>query len=554
VVLDTHSSDCSVLAPLVPNQKNVPFIPIEAGKCIFLRANDIIRIRELETILVVTASIENIQVDSSAPGLDPANNSSCIHRYVESSLQISEVADTDVDLVDIRQSFPVGTTPIPSADKTEVVTETPATDRYFDNSQSYALKLAVQTGEASAVEEDHVFEFQDCNAVPSTTEAEHSQMDNGSVRKPSVSSITKQLNSAGTAQEQVDQYDALPSTSYILSDSAGTFARKRDFDLTVIANKQLASTSDLSCLQSKRKRNAKGDEEDVASKKIKSENNTVERMAEVKTPRQRRGRPRKDDGSLVSEIAESSQNCDIHFNSPQQLELRTSSRSASSPRLYSADKSLKRVIFSNSAIPKRKYLISFLRSKGVTFVDDPHKQDFDLLIIGLGELKRTGKLLLAVALGKEIVTDEWVNKSVKKKALQPTSAYVPSDVSRETQWEFHLRDAIENPRTNLFKGHTIYITAAQKKKYGKLQWEIEDLLQKCAAKGVKMLTSKIAKTLTKSEQIIIIAADQDDPDVPKLFHKGIPCFNQDFVSISILRGRLELGSNEFKIQSNQYQT
>lgn len=53
----------------------------------------------------------------------------------------------------------------------------------------------------------------------------------------------------------------------------------------------------------------------------------------------------------------------------------------------------------------------------------------------------------------------------------------------------------------------------------------------------------------KSDKFIILATEDDDKDAEKLMsEEGIVCYTRDLVPFSILRGLLDLESDEFKIK------
>ena len=81
-----------------------------------------------------------------------------------------------------------------------------------------------------------------------------------------------------------------------------------------------------------------------------------------------------------------------------------------------------RIVFaSSSSAGNSKQFLKFLSKKGVTLVQSVH--DCTVLCVGK-ELKKTSKLILAVVLGKDIITDNWVTDSVKGDDLLSLVPYV----------------------------------------------------------------------------------------------------------------------------------
>lgn len=208
-----------------------------------------------------------------------------------------------------------------------------------------------------------------------------------------------------------------------------------------------------------------------------------------------------------------------------------------------------RVVYSNSTINQKVNLAKFLTAQGVKEVTDPLKSDFDILCTSKGELKKTAKLLLAVALGKQIVNDSWVIDSSRAGHLLAYEDYLPHDPIREADWEFKLKDTIGNPRDTLFSGQAIYFTPTVKKEYGSSFAEIQDIIKKCGA--AQVFSTPARDLITDNElncpQTIIIAAEHGDLDATTLMEKQATCYTKDLISLSIFRGRLAMDDNKFVI-------
>jgi hypothetical protein len=149
------------------------------------------------------------------------------------------------------------------------------------------------------------------------------------------------------------------------------------------------------------------------------------------------------------------------------------------------------------------------------------------------------KVIQAIALGVPIVTDKWLFDSAKAEAFVDLSSYKPSVPEQEKEWGFSLGKvwgAAQSP----FKGYSLYFTPALKKSYNNNLKEMERVCQTVGAKVVTKRTSKTAK-------IIVLASDEEDPDAEKTIEDGEACYHKDLLTISILRGALDLESDEFKI-------
>jgi hypothetical protein len=158
-----------------------------------------------------------------------------------------------------------------------------------------------------------------------------------------------------------------------------------------------------------------------------------------------------------------------------------------------------------------------------------------------GPLVKTMKLLQSIALGIPVVTDKWLLDSSKDGRLLALADYIPSAPQQEKEWKCNLSAIWNTPQNTLFNGYTIHFTPALKAAYKDFA-EIEKV---CKAAGVKKVVSKklTAKDAAAEQTIVLGAAEGDDVEV--LGEKM--CFGKDFLTNSILRGQVDISSNEFAI-------
>lgn len=199
------------------------------------------------------------------------------------------------------------------------------------------------------------------------------------------------------------------------------------------------------------------------------------------------------------------------------------------------------VIFSNSTVlekpPQKKFVKEHCKVPGKA------AEDFDILVVRKGELVKTFKLLQAIARGASIVTDDWISQSFKAGVLLALDKFVPKDPPREKEWGIKMVDLVGHDRHNLFAGKTLFVTCALKKEYGKGFRDIEQLARLV---GVKKVISKPAKDFKDDENTIVLGLEEGDIDILSLAEK-VPCYCKDLLSISIIRGKIDLEVNEFKL-------
>ncbi|KAH7068288.1 hypothetical protein BKA63DRAFT_111543 [Paraphoma chrysanthemicola] len=220
----------------------------------------------------------------------------------------------------------------------------------------------------------------------------------------------------------------------------------------------------------------------------------------------------------------------------------TPSRSQRSPTTPAAtsdeyDGALPCVATSSSSLTDKSQAVKFLKKQGGSLVSSV-KEEFNVLCVRDGELHKTPKVLLAIANGTPIVTDKWLLDSAKCGKFLNVKAYLPSVPKQEKEWQFNFLDVAGQPQ-KVFEGYTVHFTSSLCSAY-KTFAEIE---QVCKAAGAAKVTKK---KMDKSEKIIVLAAEED-ADAEKLMHDGTTCYNRELLPISILRGSLDLTSEEFRV-------
>ncbi|KAI9844704.1 MAG: hypothetical protein M1837_005446 [Sclerophora amabilis] len=229
-----------------------------------------------------------------------------------------------------------------------------------------------------------------------------------------------------------------------------------------------------------------------------------------------------------------------------------------------------RICFSNSAIAEQPKMTRFLKSQGVKIVDAVTATGCDLLCVGDGELKRTSKLTLSVALGKPIVTDNWVTDSQRAGRLldvttttAAAATYLPQDPQRETAWGIDLAASISRGVSGIkvLRGYTVGLTPTLAKDLGPAAKELEHIISTAGADSV-VPTTRLPPPPDPAEHPphppnknnnndnnTLILASEHDPDAAALANSGwTTLYTKDLISLSILRGRLETDTDEFRIR------
>lgn len=196
------------------------------------------------------------------------------------------------------------------------------------------------------------------------------------------------------------------------------------------------------------------------------------------------------------------------------------------------------VVFSNSTTQDRPQIMQQFLALGARKAEKVTSKS-DVLVVGNGSIMKTPKLLLAVALGKPVVRDEWVTECAKAGKLVDMDDYMPKDTT-DIEWK------VDNQgRQDLFKGKHLLVTPALKKFYGLKMWEEIQLL--ADAVGFVSITSTSARNAKLSRETIIVGKETEDLDLISLIEDENICYSKDLLSSSILRGNLD-GIEEFVIK------
>jgi hypothetical protein len=153
------------------------------------------------------------------------------------------------------------------------------------------------------------------------------------------------------------------------------------------------------------------------------------------------------------------------------------------------------------------------------------------------------KLLSCVALGIPIVTDKWLTESSKKKRLLNPEHFKPTVPDQEREWDFSLDKVWGKPQTNTLKGYTVYFTPALRKSYQ----DFKELDAVCRVAGARAVETRPASQVKSPNRMIFLGLEEGDPGSAALMEAGYAVYTRDFLTCSILRGEIDLDSDEFRI-------
>lgn len=171
--------------------------------------------------------------------------------------------------------------------------------------------------------------------------------------------------------------------------------------------------------------------------------------------------------------------------------------------------------------------------------------DCDNLCVAKGELKKTAKVISAIASGKPVVFDAWAKESANKKELLDPTPYLASHTKHKKEWGITLAEAIDFGKQGLkpFASYVVCITPTLKHQLGSAFAEIKQI----AGIGGAAKVLRRAPTGRDNRSTTLVVATDDDPKLVQLAQEGWRCYRKDLITISVLRSALDLESDEFLI-------
>lgn len=227
-------------------------------------------------------------------------------------------------------------------------------------------------------------------------------------------------------------------------------------------------------------------------------------------------------------------------NASPDLDPRASSTPQSSTPHGSGKAAPTKVLLSNSKYGDDSKAKNWLKKHGAS-VDEkvPGKRSNFVCVVAVGELLATPKVLRSVALGKRVVTDQWIKLSMEQNQLLDLDDYVHDD----------LAPTMSVDRSKLLQGKALFITSALEKVYGDSFAHLKELAATVGAHRVEVGTAKKASGLSDAATIFL-GRDGDDPDAQQLAAvDGRAVYQKNLLTQSILRGELLLEHEEFKWSS-----
>lgn len=222
---------------------------------------------------------------------------------------------------------------------------------------------------------------------------------------------------------------------------------------------------------------------------------------------------------------------------------RRSSKEASPPVAKATTKEIKVLFGSTTDIFDSEAYKTPMTKAGIRRVLSVSECDY--LCVGKGELKKTAKVISAIASGKPIVTEDWAKECATVRRLLEPAPYLASHPRHKREWGITLAEAIELGKQGLkpLADYLVLITPALKKQLGSAFEEVKQIAE---IGGATKVTARPPTSRDQQSTTLVVATD-DDPRLVQLLQDRWRCYTKDLITMSVLRSALDLESDEFLI-------
>ncbi|KAK4556913.1 hypothetical protein LTR86_005894 [Recurvomyces mirabilis] len=200
-----------------------------------------------------------------------------------------------------------------------------------------------------------------------------------------------------------------------------------------------------------------------------------------------------------------------------------------------------KVLITQSKLKEDKALTKWLKTQGAEIIDAvPSKRTNFVCVVPDGVLPKTAKTLRSMALGKRVVTEDWLTNSKQQGQLLDPPDYIHSSLADEEGMH----------RGKIFAGLTIFFTTQLALEYGKGWKDVQALVQEAGASLVEKGSAAKGDECSRSvKAIVFIGSEEDDPDVKKLIDGfGLVVYHKDLITESVLSGEVDLDGTGFMLK------
>jgi hypothetical protein len=195
------------------------------------------------------------------------------------------------------------------------------------------------------------------------------------------------------------------------------------------------------------------------------------------------------------------------------------------------------ILLSNDSPCRKGTTAAFLKQQGATIIDDVKTRRAHFVCVLNGDrLTTTAKVLRSLALGKSVVTEDWITQSKQAGKFLDPDDFVHDD----------LKENIHVDRRAIFQNTNLFFTQTLAKGYGKGWKDIQELAKEAGASHVDEGSSGDFGTFKEGRMdVICFGQAKNDPDVLRLKKShGVKVYHKNLLTESIRKGELDLDMEE----------
>lgn len=186
----------------------------------------------------------------------------------------------------------------------------------------------------------------------------------------------------------------------------------------------------------------------------------------------------------------------------------------------------------------------FLKAQGSQIVDTvaTRRTNFLCVVKDNKKLLKTPKVLRSLALGKGVVTTQWIEASKKAGELLDPAEFVHAEVA----------DTMDIDRRQIFSGKILYFTNKAVEEYGSDNWlSIKELGTEAGAISVDSGTGGKGGAMTSKGTIIYIGT-AEDPDATTLIEDyNCAVYNKDIIRDAVVAGEIDLEDEQYRLKATK---
>ena len=161
-----------------------------------------------------------------------------------------------------------------------------------------------------------------------------------------------------------------------------------------------------------------------------------------------------------------------------------------------------------------------------------------VLCVGDVALKKTGSVLLAIAQGADIVSEDWIVQIHRTKRLLEPSNYLPKELDYEGEWGTTLAAAVARGKQglkHLLNGMTVFLTTQFQQDFaGERLQSLRNVATAIGAVAVKTLPKR------KPSLPAFAIGAVNDPEASQVGRLGLKLYDKELLTTAVLKGLLEL--------------